>query len=163
MVPIDSAEDAAGRAERAKPIRILIADDHPVVREGLCTILNRQPDMEVVSEASNGVEAVGKFLRHLPDVTLMDLRMPDLDGAGAVSRIRAQVPAAKIVIMSAYESEDEVCTAILAGAEGFLPKASSREQLVGCIREVYAGKKSIPLEIMSALEHRAGASNQRHR
>ena|ERR1700740_425073 len=154
MPSLYSAEGADYGVKRGEPIHILIADDHPVVREGLSAILDRQPDMEVVAEASNGLEAVELHLRHLPDITLLDLRMPDLDGAATVSKIRSQVPDAKIIIMSAYEGEEELCDAILAGAEGYVSKASPRQQLLACIHEVYEGKKWIPPEIASKLAHR---------
>ncbi len=137
-----------------KPIRILIADDHPVVREGLSAILNGQPDMEVVTEAGNGAEAAEQFVRHLPDITLLDLRMPGLDGIATVSKIRSRFPAAKIVILSAYEGEEEVCNAILAGVEGFMSKDSPRKLLMECIRQVHAGGKWIPSAIASRLAHR---------
>jgi DNA-binding NarL/FixJ family response regulator len=155
---VTAAKDADA-VKPEKPVRILIADDHPVVREGLRAILNRQPDMEVVAEAGNSAEAVEQFLRHLPDITLLDLRMPGQDGAATVSTIRSRFPAAKIVIMSAYEGEEEVCTAILAGAQGFVPKASPREQLVGCIRQVCAGRRWIPSQIALALACRASTTD----
>lgn len=159
MSSICTTEDEDYRVNPERSIRILIADDHPVVRKLLRSIFNRQPNMEVVTEAGNSLEAIQQFFLHLPDITLLDLRMPDLDGAATVAKIRSRAPSAKIVIMSAYEGEEEVCIAILAGADGFLPKVSPQEQLVDCIREVYAGRKWIPAEIASKLADRVATSN----
>lgn len=145
--------------KQPRRIRILIADDHPVVREGLSALIRLQPDMEVVAEAGSGLEAAEQFRKHLPDVTLLDLRMPDRDGAITVSDIRSRFPDAKIVIMSAYEGEEEIYRALVAGMEGYLPKDSPREQLMECIREVYAGRKWIPVKIASKLAHRLAGPN----
>jgi two-component system NarL family response regulator len=121
-------------------IRILIADDHPVVREGLAALINRRPDMRVVAEASDGAEAVEKFFLHSPDLALIDLRMPRMDGVEVMRAIRDRAPQARLVVLTTFDGEDDVSRALQAGARGYLLKDSSREELFECIRTVHAGK-----------------------
>jgi len=137
-----------GRADR---IRVLIADDHVTVLEGLAAIIGRQTDMEVVAEASNGREAVDLWHKHRPDITLLDLRMPGLDGVGAIDEIRRQQASARIVVLTTFDSDNEIASAIKAGAKGYLLKDARREELLDCIRKVNSGETCIPTALAAKL------------
>ena len=132
-------------------IRILTVDDHPLLREGIAFLVKSQQDMELVAEASDGEEAIEQFRRHRPDVTLMDLRMPKLNGTEAISRIRNEFPDAKIIILSTYAGDVEVLRAIKAGARGYIAKGHVHRELLDAIRSVHAGHKRIPPEIAAEL------------
>ncbi|MBX5493209.1 MAG: response regulator transcription factor [Chloroflexi bacterium] len=120
-------------------IRILIADDHEMVREGLAGMLSTQRDLQVVGTASDGLEAVRKAAELQPDVTLMDLNMPNMDGAGAIRQIKEQQPTAKIVVLTAYDTDERILDAIQAGAQGYLLKGTPREELFRAVRVVHQG------------------------
>ena len=135
-------------------IRILIADDHPVVREGIAAVVERQADMTVIAQARNGEEAVALFDPHRPDVTLMDLSMPVMDGQTAISRIRERFPDAKILVLTTYDGDESIYQGLRAGARGYLLKDAPREELLGAIRNVYSGGKSIPPEVAAKLAER---------
>jgi NarL family two-component system response regulator LiaR len=126
-----------------RPIRVLIADDHTVVREGLAAILGAQEDIELVGVAVNGVEAVEKALRIKPDVTLMDLVMPQMDGLAAIQAIKAAIPEAHILVLTSFADDERVFPAIKAGAMGYLLKDAPREVLLQAIRDVAQGKVSL--------------------
>jgi DNA-binding NarL/FixJ family response regulator len=137
-------------------IRILTVDDHPLLREGIAFLVKGQQDMELVAEASDGEEAIEQFRRHRPDVTLMDLRMPNLNGTEAISRIRNEFPDAKIIVLSTYGGDVQVLRAIKAGARGYIVKGHVHRELLDAIRSVHAGHKRIPPEIAAELaEHAA--------
>jgi NarL family two-component system response regulator LiaR len=129
--------------ETAETIRILIADDHTVVREGLRTLIGYQPEMEVVGEASDGVEAVAKARALRPDVILLDLVMPRMGGLEAISEIKEGDPEARILVLTSFAEDEKVFPAIKAGALGYLLKDSSPQQLLQAIREVYRGESSL--------------------
>ena len=136
-------------------IRVLCVDDHRLMREGIARIVGLQGDMTVVAEASNGEEAVQQFLRHQPDVTLMDLQLPTMNGLQAIGAIRRAQPEARIVVLTMYHGDEDIHRALEAGARGYLLKDTLPDDLIRVIREVHAGQRSIPPEIAAALEQRA--------
>jgi len=139
-----------------KPIRVLIVDDHPLLREGVAAVLEDQPDVKVVAEASNGREAVDAFAKHLPDVTLMDLQMPEMSGTAAITQIRSRFPDARIVVLTTYKGDVSALRALRAGAVGYLLKGQLRTELLETIRTVHAGGKRIPAEIAADLAAHLG-------
>jgi DNA-binding NarL/FixJ family response regulator len=137
-----------------RKIRVLCVDDHAVVRDGICAILNLQPDMTVVATAASGHEALEQYRQILPDVTLMDLRLADMDGLDAIRAIRSEFPNARVVVLSSYEGDADVRKAIDAGAQGYVAKGMVREELLDVIRAVQAGKRRIPASLAQKLaEH----------
>lgn len=132
-------------------IRILIADDHVTVREGLAAMIGRQGDMQVVAEADNGQEAVELWAKHRPDVTLLDLRMPMLDGVSAIREIRRQLNSARIIVLTTFDTDNDISCAIGAGARGYLLKDAPRDDLLECIRKVHAGETCIPAVLVAKL------------
>jgi len=138
-------------------IRILIADDHTVVRDGLVAIVRQEPDMEVVAETGDGQQAVELWKKHRPDVTLMDLRMPGLDGVNAIYAIRAAEPGARIVVLTTFDGDEDIYRGMRAGAKSYLLKDVRREELFQCIREVHAGRMFVPPAIAVKLAERLPA------
>jgi DNA-binding NarL/FixJ family response regulator len=134
-----------------RQIRILTVDDHALLREGIAALLRVEPDMEVVAEASNGKEAIEKFRMHQPDVTLMDLQMPNLNGIEAINQIRSECPNARIIVLTTYTGDAQVLGALKAGARGYLLKGNVHRDLLETIRAVHAGQKRIPPEIAAAV------------
>src|SRR5262245_15875212 len=137
-------------------IRILCVDDHPLLREGITAIINSQSDMQMVSEAATGGESIQKFREHQPDVTLMDLRLPDMSGIDALSAIRAEFPDARVVMLTTFEGDVEIQRSLEAGARGYLLKSMPPAELVEGIRQVYAGKKRIPPQLAAKLAEHLG-------
>jgi DNA-binding NarL/FixJ family response regulator len=136
-------------------IRVLCVDDHRLMREGIVHIVGLQPDIKVVAEASNGEEAVEQFLRHRPDVTLMDLQLPRMNGLQAIRAIRHGDPDARVVVLTMYHGDEDIYRALQAGAAGYLLKDTVPEDLVRVIREVHGGKRAIPPDVERALALRA--------
>jgi len=145
------ADGRANRAQTQAPIRVLIADDHGVVREGLVAMIGRQEEMAVVAQAANGAEAVELWRSHRPDITLLDLRMPVLDGVGAIEQIRAEDPRARILILTTYDGDEDIYRGMRAGAKAYLLKDTPREELLQCIRSVYSGESYIPPAVAAKL------------
>lgn len=139
------------------PIRVLIADDHVTVREGLSAIIGRQADMVMVAEAATGNAAVELWQHHRPDVTLLDLRMPGMDGILALSAIRRHEPAARLVVLTTFDTDQDISRAIGAGAKGYLLKDAPREEMLDCIRRVHAGETVVPPALVAKLA--AGVSS----
>jgi len=136
------------------PIRILTVDDHPVLREGIAAVIAGETDMVLIAEANNGSEAVEQFRAHHPDVTLMDLQMPEMNGTEAILAIRKDFPNARIIVVTTYSGDAQAARAFKAGASGYLLKNMLRKELVETIRSVHGGKKRIPPEIaLEMAEH----------
>lgn len=137
-------------------IRILSIDDHPLLREGIAAIINSQPDMNLVASAASGGEGIQKFREHLPDVTLMDLRLPDISGIDTLIAIRTEFPTARIVMLTTFEGDVEIQRALEAGAFGYMLKSMPPKELLEAIRSVHAGRKRVPPEVAAHLAEHMG-------
>jgi len=135
----------------ANPIRILIAEDHLIARVGVSTIVNMQPDMTVVAEAANGQQAVELFRKHLPDVTLLDLRMPGMSGVEAAAAIRRQFPKARLIALTTYGGDEDIRRALQAGVQAYLTKDVLHDDLLKAIRAVHAGQTFLPPAVAATL------------
>jgi DNA-binding NarL/FixJ family response regulator len=140
----------------SESIRIMVVDDHTVVRQGLVALLNTVPDLTVIAEAADGQEAVEAHRRHRPDITLMDLRLPKLGGADAIALIRQEHPAARIIVLTTFDGDEDIFRALQAGAKGYLLKGTDADELTAAIRSVYAGKSKIPSFVAEKLAERMG-------
>lgn len=136
------------------PIKIMVVEDHHVVREGLVALMNAVPGMEVVAETADGRQALELFRKHLPDVTLMDLRLPGMSGVAAITRIRSQFPQARIIVLTTYDGDEDIHRALDAGARGYLLKGMSGEELMDAIRAVHSGRSRIPAQVAERLAER---------
>ena len=134
-----------------KAIKVLAVDDHPLLREGIAAVLNGEQDIELVAEAVNGREAIEIFRQHRPDVTLMDLQMPDMNGIEAIIAIRSEFPNARFIVLTTYQGDVQAVRALKAGASGYLLKSMLRKDLLDTIRVVHAGRRRIPPEIATEL------------
>jgi len=127
-------------------IRILVVDDHPIVRQGIAVLVATQPDMSLVAEASNGREAIQQFRVHRPDITIMDLQMPEMNGLDALTAIRGEFPDARIIVLTTYTGDVQILRALKSGAQGYLLKNTFHKELVDTVRAVHAGKKTLSPE-----------------
>jgi DNA-binding NarL/FixJ family response regulator len=142
-------------AADSRPIRVLTVDDHALLREGIAALINAESDMKLVAEASNGQEAIEKFRVHRPDVTLMDLQMPTLNGIEAIIGIRTEFPNARIIVLTTYTGDVQVLRALKAGARAYILKGQVHRELLDTIRGVHAGQKRIPPEVAAELADHA--------
>src|SRR5262245_24190957 len=131
------------------PIRILTVDDHPMLREGIAAVIEGQPDMEIVGEASDGVEAIKRFGELRPDVTLMDLQMPEMNGIDALKAIREKYPDARVIVLTTYKGDAQALAALKSGAAGYLLKNTLRRELLDTIRSVHVGRRHVTAEVAS--------------
>jgi len=139
----------------SRQIRILAVDDHPLLREGIATLVNGEADMRLVAEASNGQDAIEQFRTHRPDVTLMDLQMPDFNGVEAIERIQREYGDARFIVLTTYTGDMQVLRALKAGARAYILKGHVHRELIETIRAVHAGQKRIPPEIAATLAEHA--------
>ncbi|MBD1836989.1 response regulator transcription factor [Coleofasciculus sp. FACHB-64] len=139
---------------QSNAIRVLVVDDHPVVRQGLVGMLEEVPDILVVGQAGNGQEALAVFRQEQPDATLMDLRMPHMDGVAAITAICTEFPAARIIVLTTYEGDEDIYQGLRAGAKGYLLKDAEPEELLAAIRTVHKGQKHIPPQVGAKLLER---------
>jgi DNA-binding NarL/FixJ family response regulator len=133
-------------SERSAQIRILAVDDHALVRQGIAVLIGTEPDLTLVAEASNGREAIQQFRAQRPDITLMDLQMPEMNGLDAIIAIRGEFPDAKIIVLTTYKGDVQILRALKAGAQGYLLKSTIHKELIDTIRAVHAGKKALSPE-----------------
>ena len=136
-------------------IRILTVDDHPLLRKGIAALVNAEPDLKLIAEASNGKEALEAFRSYRPDITLMDLQMPEMDGLEAVEAIRREFPEARIIVLTTYSGDTQVLRALKGGARGYMLKGNVHKELLDAIRAVHAGQKRIPPELAAELADHA--------
>lgn len=140
-------------------IRVLIVEDHNVVRQGLVALLNVVEGLEVVGEASDGVEAIAEYRKSRPDITLVDLRLPKLSGVEVIQRIRMEAPQARLIVLTTYDGDEDIYRALKAGAKAYLLKGMTTQELITTIREVHAGKSHIPPAIAERLAERVGTED----
>jgi two-component system, NarL family, response regulator len=138
----------------SQAIQVLIADDHAIFRQGLATIISRDPDMRVIAQAENGQQAIDLFREHQPDVTLMDLRMPEVHGVEAIGAIRAESKSARIIVLTTYDSDEDIYRGLQAGAKGYLLKETEPDELLNAIRTVHRGQQYIPPDVGAKLVQR---------
>jgi len=147
-------ESAPVTVSATKPVRLLVVDDHHIVRQGLIALLTTVPEMQVVAEASDGQQAVELYRQHQPDVTLMDLRMNTMNGVETTRAIRAEFPNARIIVLTTFDGDEDIYRALQAGARGYLLKGMDTEELLAAIRTVHSGKSRIPAPVAERLAER---------
>src|SRR6202163_2214043 len=154
-IQIEAAYNVSNGSRNRKPeaemneqprIRVFSVDDHPLLREGIAAIINNQQDMQVIGQAANGKDAVQEFKKHQPDVTLMDLRLPDLSGIDALIAIRSEFPQARVIMLTTFNGDIDIQRALKAGAYGYMLKSMPRKDLIEAIQKVHSGKKNVPPE-----------------
>lgn len=157
---VEYGEDPEGFVRNQdSPIRVLVADDHPLMLEGLCTVIQAQPDMHVVAQAETGKQVIDAYQRCKPDVVLLDLRLPDLDGIQLIETIRRDSPDARIIILTTYSGDEFIYRALKAGARAYLLKTMPKAELIQTIRAVMEGQRCVPPEVASKLAERLPVSD----
>lgn len=153
---VAEAAHGTNKMSPGSKIRVLCVDDHPLMRVGIVAVIRYEPDMDVAGEASTGHEAIQLFQELQPDITLMDLRLPDMSGIDALIAIRAQSPNARVIVLTTFEGDAQIQRAFEAGAQSYLLKSLPRKQIVETIRKVHAGKKQVPIEVAAQLAEHIG-------
>lgn len=154
----DGGDGSRGTNVSMAEIRVLIADDHAVVRDGLAAMIGKWTDVTVVAQAENGRDAVDQWKRHRPDVALLDLRMPMLDGVDAIDQIREIDPAARVILLTTFDGEEDIYRGLRAGAKAYLLKDAPREEILNCIRQVHGGQMVVPASVAAKLAGRVSGA-----